>query len=321
MKFVDRISRISFCLLFLGCLCYQTDVQAQTNEAFLDSVWRKEITWNLGFTKMTGEPIKNSSDIVVPRWAKWNDLEKYFIAQMIYPPHMLKKDQAGYSVVMFSLDTLGLPRSIDILETTHKEFAKEVVRLIKELPHCLPCRDKTDKRMECRYTAYVPFLPQQYRDRLKADSIAEEELKHCFVEWEEQAKFQDGRPFAIQNYIFRQLTYDPTLLGDKKQARGIYSMRINSYGEVTESKVTRSCGIQEWDEKVVEIIKEMPRWMPTINYYGKGKYQSSYWTVPILFGNKVSVIQKEKKQMINKDSVAFIHSHGMIDENDKYPSF
>lgn len=25
--------------------------------------------------------------------------------------------------------------------------------------------------------------------------------------------------------------------------------------------------------------------------------------------------------MINKDSVTFVHSHGMIDENDKHPSF
>ena len=291
MKFVDRKFRMFLCSLFIGCLCCQTDVQAQIDEARLDSIWRKENVWNLGVAKITGEPIKDLSTIEVPRWAKWNDLENYFIAQMEYPPSMLKKNQAGYSVAMFSLDTLGLPHAISILTTVHKDFNNEVIRLINELPHCLPCRDNTGKRMECFYTVYVPFLPQRYKNRVKADSIMAEELKYCFVEWEEQAKFQDGSPATIRDYILRRLTYDPTLLGDKKQAKGVYAIRIDSYGEVTGSRTIRSCGIREWDDKVVEIIKGMPRWMPTISYYGKGEYRSASWTIPIVFENTGSVVQ------------------------------
>lgn len=33
---------------------------------------------------------------------------------MKYPEHLLVKNQAGYSVAKFSLDTLGLPRDINI---------------------------------------------------------------------------------------------------------------------------------------------------------------------------------------------------------------
>ena len=64
---------------------------------------------------------------------------------MVYPEELLKKNQAGYSVVMFSIDTLGLPHNTYILTSRHKEFDKEVIRLTKELPHCLPCRDKDGK--------------------------------------------------------------------------------------------------------------------------------------------------------------------------------
>ncbi|MEG0647456.1 MAG: hypothetical protein RR471_09805, partial [Bacteroides sp.] len=168
----------------------------------------------------------------------------------------------------------------------HKDFDKEVVRLIKELPHCLPCRDESGKRIECWYTVYVPFLPQQYRDRVKADSINEENLKHCFVEWEEQARFQDRNPSTVANYIYKRLSYDPKLLGEVKQARGIYTIRINSYGEVTESKTLRSCGIQTWDEQVEQIIMKMPRWIPAINHYGNGEYRKAYWGIRILFKNE-----------------------------------
>lgn len=144
-------------------------VQGQRrNEERLDSIWRKEDIWNKGLSFI--RQVADTTGIEAPRWAEWdNDLEQYFISQMKYPQDLLKKNLAGYSVVMFSLDTLGLPREINILTTIHKAFDKEVVRLTKELPRCLPCRDRNGKRMECFYTVYVPFLPQHYRDRVKAE--------------------------------------------------------------------------------------------------------------------------------------------------------
>ena len=262
-------------------------VQGQRqNEERLDSIWRKEDIWNKGVAKITGEPIKDLSTIEPPRWAVWDyDLTKYYVSQMKYPEELLKKNVAGYSVVMFALDTLGLPRWNTILTTIHEDFDKEVIRLTKELPHCLPCRNKNGKRMECLYTVYVPFLPQHYRDRVKADSVREEELKQSFVEWEAVSYFEKANPYAITDYINERLTYDSNLLNGKKEIKGIYTIRIDSYGEIIKVETLRGCGIQEWDNQVLQIIKGMPRWTPTINYYGKGEYHNSVWTVPVLFKN------------------------------------
>ena len=261
-------------------------VQGQRqNEERLDSIWCKEDIWNKGVAKITGEPIKDLSTIEPPRWAVWDyDLTKYYVSQMKYPEELLKKNVAGYSVVMFALDTLGLPRWNTILTTIHKDFDKEVIRLTKELPHCLPCREN-GKRMECLYTVYVPFLPQHYRDRVKADSIGEEELKQSFVEWEAMSYFEKANPYAVTNYINERLTYDSKLLNGKTEIKGIYTIRIDSYGEITEVETLRGCGIQEWDNQVLQIIKGMPRWTPTINFHGKGEYRNSVWTVPVLFKN------------------------------------
>lgn len=256
------------------------------NENRLDSIWRKEDIWNKGLSFI--EQDMDTTGIEAPRWAVWNNnLEDYFTARMRYPAHLLEKNQAGYSVVMFSLDTLGLPRGIYILTTKHKDFDKEVIRLVKELPHCLPCRDKNGKRMECLYTVYVPFLPQHYRDRVKTDSIGKENLKQMFVTWESPSRFQDGSLYAVTEYINERLAYNPELLGDKKEAKGFYTIRIDSYGEVTEVETVRSCGISEWDAQAMDIIKGMPRWTPEVNYYGKGKYCSSVWTVAVKFRNEV----------------------------------
>ena len=256
------------------------------NEERLDSIWCKEDIWNKGVAKITGEPIKDLSTIEPPRWAVWDyDLTKYYVSQMKYPEELLKKNVAGYSVVMFALDTLGLPRWNTILTTIHEDFDKEVIRLTKELPHCLPCRNKNGKRMECLYTVYVPFLPQHYRDRVKADSVREEELKQSFVEWEAVSYFEKANPYAITDYINERLTYDSNLLNGKKEIKGIYTIRIDSYGEIIKVETLRGCGIQEWDNQVLQIIKGMPRWTPTINFHGKGEYRNSVWTVPVLFKN------------------------------------
>ena len=262
-------------------------VQGQRqNEECLDSIWRKEDIWNKGVAKITGEPIKDLSTIEPPRWAVWDyDLTKYYVSQMKYPEELLKKNVAGYSVVMFALDTLGLPRWNTILTTIHEDFDKEVIRLTKELPHCLPCRNKNGKRMECLYTVYVPFLPQHYRDKVKADSVREEELKQSFVEWEAVSYFEKANPYAITDYINERLTYDSNLLNGKKEIKGIYTIRIDSYGEIIKVETLRGCGIQEWDNQVLQIIKGMPRWTPTINFHGKGEYRHSVWTVPVLFKN------------------------------------
>ena len=262
-------------------------VQGQRqNEERLDSIWRKEDIWNKGVAKITGEPIKDLSTIEPPRWAVWDyDLTKYYVSQMKYPEELLKKNVAGYSVVMFALDTLGLPRWNTILTTIHEDFDKEVIRQTKELPHCLPCRNKNGKRMECLYTVYVPFLPQHYRDRVKADSVREEELKQSFVEWEAVSYFEKANPYAITDYINERLTYDSNLLNGKKEIKGIYTIRIDSYGEIIKVETLRGCGIQEWDNQVLQIIKGMPRWTPTINFHGKGEYRNSVWTVPVLFKN------------------------------------
>lgn len=282
-----------FFISLILCFWVSTTLKGQENkslyknqEAYLDSLWRKEIIWNLGVAKITGEPIKDLSTIEAPKWAKWNyDLEEYFVSQMKYPAHLLGKNQAGYSVATFSIDTLGLPRAINILATNHKDFGKEVIRLIRELPHCLPCRDKNGKRIECLYTVYVPFLPQRYKDRIITDSIAEEELKHCFVEWEEQASFQDGKQWSAQNYIYRKLTYDTSLLGEQQKAKGVYQIHIDSYGEIKEAKTLKSCGIPQWDEEVIQIIRNMPKWTPTIHHRGKGEYKDAIWTIPVIFEN------------------------------------
>ena len=256
------------------------------NEQRLDSIWRKEDIWNKGVADISGKPIKDLSTIEPPRWAVWDyDLTKYYVSQMKYPEELLKKNVAGYSVAIFAIDTLGVPGIVNILTTNYKEFDQEVIRLTKELPHCLPCRDQNGKRMKCLYTVYVPFFPQHYRDRVKKDSISEEALKHCLVQWETQSYFQKDNQQSPVDYIEKRISYNPLLLGSKKEAEGRYGILIDSYGEVTKAHTISSCGISEWDNQVLQIIQTMPHWIPVVNHQGKGHYRDAAWAITFTFRN------------------------------------
>ena len=256
------------------------------NEQRLDSIWRKENIWNKGVADISGKPIKDLSAIEPPRWAVWDyDLTKYYVSQMKYPEELLKKNVAGYSVVMFAIDTLGVPGIVNILTTNYKEFDQEVIRLTKELPHCLPCRDQNGKRMECLYTVYVPFLPQHYRERVKKDSISEEALKHCLVQWETQSYFQNDNQQSPVDYIEKRISYNPLLLGNKKEIEGRYGILIDSYGEVTKAHTIRSCGISEWDNQVLQIIQTMPHWTSVVNHQGKDHHRDAAWAITFTFRN------------------------------------
>lgn len=58
--------------------------------------------------------------------------------------------------------------------------------------------------------------------------------------------FERANPYAVTNYINERLTYTPKLLNSKKETKGLYTIRINSYGEIIKVETLRSCGIPEW---------------------------------------------------------------------------
>ena len=51
----------------------------------------------------------------------------------------------------------------------------------------------------------------------------------------------------------------------------------------------RSCGIQEWDNQVLEIIKDMPRWTPLSIIMAKGN-------IAILYGQHPYSLRRGKRQ-------------------------
>ena len=98
-----------------------------------------------------------------------------------------------------------------------------------------------------------------------------------------------------EKYIIQELT-DSTLVFQylpDTQTIGVGPVRcMTDNSQQGQWKNENRLDIQDWDNQVLGIIRKMPRWTPTINYYGKGEYRKSVWTIPIFFKRNGSLIAR-----------------------------
>lgn len=272
----------------------QTEVQTAGVENRLDSTWRTSSPWRINSVDLLPEDSGvDTIGIEKPWWPL--GLDEYFSRQIVFPPKLLRKNSKDYAIIMFQLDTLGYvcSKPIFLYRPNEKAFQREALRLIKELPHAQPCRDKRGKRLNCVYTAYIPFIPQHYRQRQRQDSIEREEVKHIFSDPFITSRLDDS-PTTAKQYIEQHIDYDSNLLGGENQVKGVYRFTVDSYGEVGNIKVLQSCGVNEYDAEAMRVISSMPRWRPKICLTDKGQFCNETWAIPVIF-----------KRSENRDSLTF----------------
>lgn len=91
--------------------------------------------------------------------------ERYVFEQVVYPKELLAKDIKGYVLCEFTIDKGGEILRPHILESTHPQFAEEVLRVVKQMPVWSPAL-AANQPLECNYILYAPFRVQDYKQRL-----------------------------------------------------------------------------------------------------------------------------------------------------------
>lgn len=309
-KAKQRMKQIIFCILLAVGFCgatAQVETKTADEENKIDSTWRTSSPWRINSVDLL--PRNASVDTVGMEKPWWPlSLDEYFSRQMVFPAKLLRKNHRDYAIIMFQLDTLGnvCGEPTFLYRPKENAFRHETLRLIKELPHGQPCRTKEGKRLRCFYTAYIQFLPQRYRERQRHDSIEREESKHIFSEPYINSRLGDSGRLAAKQNIEQHLDYDTALLGGKEQVKGIYRFTVDSYGEVGNVRILRSCGVQQYDSEAVRAINSMPRWRPKICLTGKGMFYDETWAVPIVFKKS----DNEQTNTIGKQETHYIDTIG-----------
>lgn len=91
--------------------------------------------------------------------------ERYVSDKIAYPSDLLAKNTQGYVLCEFTIAKEGEILRPHILESTHPQFAEEVLRVVKQMPTWTPALN-ANQPLECNYILYVPFRTQDYKQRL-----------------------------------------------------------------------------------------------------------------------------------------------------------
>ncbi|MEZ4721999.1 MAG: energy transducer TonB [Flavobacteriales bacterium] len=85
--------------------------------------------------------------VLVEKKPEFDDLEGYLRRNLYYPQRMLDLGKEGIVGVQFTIGADGsvIPESIEILRSPHKDFEKEVVRVIKKMPKWTPGEQRGKK--------------------------------------------------------------------------------------------------------------------------------------------------------------------------------
>lgn len=219
-----------------------------------------------------------------PRFPGPRGVDAYFNAYMNYPARLLAEGQGGYAVCQFTIDTLGFARMPFVLEKSHPEFAREVCRLILDMPHWLPARDVQGRAVECMYCVYVPFRPQRYYARLKADSLWRGQEQHVFADpYDLPPQFPGGMK-AFMQFMKDNVRYPQAYVGSGRSVRVPCQLEVDEYGFTRQVSVLRSSGIPEFDAEALRVLSLLPRW-ETPRIYGTPRphYTSCRYVVPVTF--------------------------------------
>lgn len=96
--------------------------------------------------------------VLVEKKPEFDDLEEYLNRNLFYPQRMLDLGKEGIVGVQFTIGTDGsvIPESIEILRSPHKDFDKEVIRVIKKMPKWTP-GEQRGKKVAVTHTLPIRF--------------------------------------------------------------------------------------------------------------------------------------------------------------------
>lgn len=207
--------------------------------------------------------------------------EEYVANQIVYPKLLLAKNVQGHVVCEFIIDKEGLVLHSQIKNSTHPEFAEEVLRIVKDMPTWMPALID-DNPVDSKYVLYIPFRPQIYMERLRREAEYEKNKDHIFVYDEVMTTYKGGNQ-AFLDFIRSNAKYPEKLKDSGKTARVIVQFTVDVQGKLRDISVARSGGDAAFDNEALRVIKLLPRWNPAADCSGKPKFISCRLTFPINF--------------------------------------
>ena len=210
-----------------------------------------------------------------------------------YPVNAQKNGTQGRVTVQFIVNTDGSISNIGILRRVDPELDGEAVRVISAMPKWKPGMQK-GKPVRVKYTVPVMFRlndekKEEFKPVPKIDesivvvgyasqekSPAEEDV--VFEVVEQMPSFAGGMG-GLMRYLSKNIKYPVAAQKARAQGQVIVQVIIDSNGNVTNPKITKSVA-PSLDAEAIRVTSNMPKWQPGMQ---RGKAVNVKYTFPIDF--------------------------------------
>lgn len=220
-------------------------------------------------------------------------LMKFLSKNIRYPVNAQKNGTQGRVTVQFIVNVDGSISHIGIIRGADPELDGEAVRVISTMPNWKPGMQK-GKAVRVKYTVPVMFrLNDEKKEEFKPVPKIDESIVVVGYASQEKSPIEEDVVFEIveqmpsfaggmeglMRYLSRNIKYPVTAQKAGIQGRVIVQVIIDSNGNVTNPKITKSVD-PSLDAEAIRVTANMPKWQPGMQ---RGKAVNVKYTFPIDF--------------------------------------
>ncbi len=220
-------------------------------------------------------------------------LMQFLSKNIRYPVNAQKNGTQGRVTVQFIVNVDGSISHIGIIRGADPELDGEAVRVISTMPNWKPGMQK-GKAVRVKYTVPVMFrLNDEKKEEFKPVPKIDESIVVVGYASQEKSPIEEDVVFEIveqmpsfaggmeglMRYLSRNIKYPVTAQKAGIQGRVLVQVIIDSNGNVTNPKITKSVD-PSLDAEAIRVTANMPKWQPGMQ---RGKAVNVKYTFPIEF--------------------------------------
>ena len=220
-------------------------------------------------------------------------LMQFLSKNIRYPVNAQKNGTQGRVTVQFIVNVDGSISHIGIIRGADPELDGEAVRVISTMPNWKPGMQK-GKAVRVKYTVPVMFrLNDEKKEEFKPVPKIDESIVVVGYASQEKSPIEEDVVFEIveqmpsfaggmeglMRYLSRNIKYPVTAQKAGIQGRVLVQIIIDSNGNVTNPKITKSVD-PSLDAEAIRVTANMPKWQPGMQ---RGKAVNVKYTFPIDF--------------------------------------
>lgn len=197
-------------------------------------------------------------------------LGEFALNNLKYPKSVKRNSVSGNIEVLADITADGQIENPRVLDSPDNRLNEAVLDIVARMPPLKPAQRKREA-VACRFVLEIPVGEDAELGEMEAINFPDQ-----------QPVFKSGQ-YELLQYIGRNLMFPRELMpvvSPGTPYRSIVTFVVDRFGNVTNVRLVRSAGYDQFDQEALRVVRKMPKWHPGFH---KGKLVRVKYTLPVTF--------------------------------------